>query len=76
VPHTVAYCGMTQYTGVVIDKRKPPPSSWNTFSIPLFRMNAEALSQRTPAVQYISTCRDMIWIGIGVSMMASRRGGP
>jgi hypothetical protein len=35
-----------------------PPSSWKTFSIPLLRMNADALSQRTPAVQYISTYRN------------------
>ena len=33
----------------------PPPSSWKTFSIPLLRMKAEALSHRTPAVQYMST---------------------
>lgn len=33
----------------------PPPSSWKTLSIPLLRMKAEALSHRTPAVQYMST---------------------
>jgi hypothetical protein len=32
-----------------------PPSNWNTFSTPLFLMKADALSHRTPAVQYINT---------------------
>jgi hypothetical protein len=32
-----------------------PPSNWKTFCIPLLRINADARSHRTPAVQYINT---------------------